>query len=769
MAAPTTLRNEYNVKYELYFTDNYDRPLKLEILQKNYDGDIYNIIGTDNPIQIIYQGDDSMYAPLIGSRCKLNFYVTDSAQYDDFFKGDEREYKVKVLYYTSSGDLYEDIEMKPDFLETNFDAKLGDAVFWESYWEGFVVVDRWQEAVTSNPYPVSLEAVCGLGLLSGFDAPSAFKPSFTITSAEEDDTNHVKSLWYYLYEILKKTGHRFDIYVNNDTRKVGGNANDTIFHDITISDVAFMDSKLNFRTAKDVLSIILKTTNSRIFQSYGAWYIVNNSSVIDYRLDQATICPSGADIDVETDTDYNDDVDVGEDTDTEQNLAPNIAIVGATTKVAGSQWHFHVTNAGGEITSYSWTLDGSALSTSNRVSFPAESGHNGEAIAVTCTNANGSDSDSKTLTIGSGSGSGFGGNHIIQVYDDNLSKAECQPMKFRHPFSSSEVGQSITCDFLVYIRNTSPSEYKWNSTDLLQADLTTGQTVDSGAPSYLTSLTKTIVTSPDHAMKISATFTLQSGGSIDYLHLNGSPTQKQFTTTVNITNSSTRTTADKSSMTFTGVEGTQHRNKVTLTADSGYEFARTSDISGVIVGSYTPPNDILVDTSFFDQDLLLQNVSPDIVYNTYPVKVFCRIGASDQTVTLKIEGAPSDGSSPTATINPNGANTISAHGGVVKAKVTYTGKVVVELGTWTGHGSGWLRINTFQFISFQPYDDSDKVTLIGDSPSTLQFNYPPNDFGTRGVTISVKNSSGTVLDSLTLSQPKKSSGNYRGGDLVYFN
>ena len=121
MAAPTTLRNEYNVKYELYFTDNYDRPLKLEILQKNYDGDIYNIIGTDNPIQIIYQGNDDMYSPLIGSRCKLNFYVTDSAQYDDFFKGDEREYKVKVLYYTSSGDLYEDLEMKPDFLETNFD------------------------------------------------------------------------------------------------------------------------------------------------------------------------------------------------------------------------------------------------------------------------------------------------------------------------------------------------------------------------------------------------------------------------------------------------------------------------------------------------------------------------------------------------------------------------------------------------------------------------------------------------------------------------
>ena len=137
MAAPVTLRNEYNVKYELYFTDDYDLPLKLEILQKNYDGDIYNIIGTDNPIQIIYQGDDSMYAPLIGSRCKLNFYVTNSAQYDDFFKGDEREYKVKILYYTSSGDLYEDIEMKPDFLESNFDSKLGDAVFWESYWENY--------------------------------------------------------------------------------------------------------------------------------------------------------------------------------------------------------------------------------------------------------------------------------------------------------------------------------------------------------------------------------------------------------------------------------------------------------------------------------------------------------------------------------------------------------------------------------------------------------------------------------------------------------
>ena len=57
-------------KFELYFSDQNNRPVLVQILKKNYDGDVFNLIGTDNPVEVIWDSDDDIYSPIRGSRCK---------------------------------------------------------------------------------------------------------------------------------------------------------------------------------------------------------------------------------------------------------------------------------------------------------------------------------------------------------------------------------------------------------------------------------------------------------------------------------------------------------------------------------------------------------------------------------------------------------------------------------------------------------------------------------------------------------------------------
>jgi hypothetical protein len=87
----------YGVKYRLEFSDVLGYPKKLEILKKNYSGDVLPIIGGSNPVQISWQSSDDFYKSIIGSKCQLKLFVTDSVSYDDFYKFDEREYKVMFI------------------------------------------------------------------------------------------------------------------------------------------------------------------------------------------------------------------------------------------------------------------------------------------------------------------------------------------------------------------------------------------------------------------------------------------------------------------------------------------------------------------------------------------------------------------------------------------------------------------------------------------------------------------------------------------------
>lgn len=292
----------YGEKFSLSFADVRGNARKVSILQKNYSGSVYPLVGTGSPVVIKWDSDDDFYTPIIGSTCELNLFVTDNTQYDNWYEADEREYKVQISTGSSIGgkewDLQEDPWQDANFL-WNAEGDDEDAGY-EFYWEGFLVVDRYSEAVLSKPFPIKLVASDGLGTLDGFDAPFS---SVILDSNDDPDPTAAQSnfdnLFYYLRKILQNTGLDFDIRIANNIRLLNGAANETIFHDIDVYEFGLLKDNFQRYTAKELLAHILKVTNSRIFQSNGSWYVISNSNIVDKRLLNIGV-PSVEDISIAT-------------------------------------------------------------------------------------------------------------------------------------------------------------------------------------------------------------------------------------------------------------------------------------------------------------------------------------------------------------------------------------------------------------------------------------------------------------------------------------
>jgi len=275
----------YGVKFKLDFADNLGNPRRLEILKKDYSGSTYSLVGTASPVVLKWDSDDDIYTPIIGSTCELNLFVTDDTNYDDWYEADEREYKVRISTGdVSGGQVWNLIE--DTYAAANFDwDNAGEDLGLEIYWEGFLIVDRFTEAVTTKPFPIKLVASDGLGTLSGFDAPYS---NVILDSSDDPDPTasqtNFDNLFYYVRKILENTNLDFDIYIANNIRKSNGAANETLLHDIDVYEFGLLKDNFQRYDAKELLERILKVTNSRVFQSNGRWYIISNSNIMDVRL-----------------------------------------------------------------------------------------------------------------------------------------------------------------------------------------------------------------------------------------------------------------------------------------------------------------------------------------------------------------------------------------------------------------------------------------------------------------------------------------------------
>ena len=283
----------YGDKFKLNFSDDHGNPREVLIKKKDYTGDVKTLVGTKNPVVIKWDSDDDIYDPIRGSTCELNLFVTDDTDYDNWYEADEREYKVVIGVGTSLGAIIWDlISDSFETSELGWDDTGNTAL--STYWEGFLVVDRYAEAFSHKPFPIKLIASDGLGTLDGFDAPESTiilnASGFPDSTANQSNFD---TLWHYVVEILKLTGLDFNIVVAHMIRKTtqadgtsATNEDDqlTIFHDISIKEFAFLGKNFKTLTAKKLLFKILRAVNARIFQSDGKWYITSNSNLLDARI-----------------------------------------------------------------------------------------------------------------------------------------------------------------------------------------------------------------------------------------------------------------------------------------------------------------------------------------------------------------------------------------------------------------------------------------------------------------------------------------------------
>lgn len=637
----------YGVKYELFFSDIEKRKLKIEILEKDFTGNASAIVGTGQPAVIEWDADDDIYSPIIGSRCKLSFFVTNTATYDEFYRSDERQYKVKILYYNSYGGNWNDELGIWDGMDVIWDAQIGQEYYYQPIWEGFLVVDRYQEAIITPPYEINLEAVDGLGTLEGFDTP-----------INTTDTSNTESLFYYLKEILKLTGHEFDLYIANSIRKsVSPPADQTIFHDIEINEYGLFNGNLTFKTAKDVLIGILKMTNSRIFQSYGRWYIVSNTNLIDNRIDTSgvidNIGPSGDDA-----TD-----DPTEPTPDPVYTAPNISIVGEATMYDGTEYNLTVVNNGGtEPVSYTWTLPSTDTVTVEDAIFSigvVYAERDGETYSVVATDANGeTDTDSFTLSVTAerpdidpdppeGETTDTNYKFVINAVN-GVTGAYVSPLKGTIDYAAGEVGDAFTMIF-----NVVSLTGEFTSVSQL-----TGATLTSGSGTY--SVATALV---GDFIRVTITGNLPSGGGTETLTLTGASDVQQFTTSFTRTGtvSNASYSLNPTNLSDTGGTGKNYSMTITYTAASGYEWTGLGNIS-------------IVSSANIGQTITSQITTP----TTLVVTITGQIGIADQSATLTINGTPIYANpATTITINPSARFDFTSGGGYFDVSITVDGSFTI--------------------------------------------------------------------------------------------
>ncbi len=281
----------YGTKYRLDFSDTEGNKRRLDILQKDYDGFIFPLIGTGAPAILKWEQDNDFYDPIIASNCEINLIQTDAVTYEDFYDFDEREFLVKLYYSETRQSYWEDENQNWEAANQTWNL-LGagynpadewqnvDVVWdanngvWEGgtivdnyqlFWQGFLIQDTYQQKLSAAPFNVSFKAVDGLGLLKGIEFPIA--PNNEIT------------LWECLHKSLKETGFDADILVKTNLREENAASITNVFEDVIVNSSTYTDENTYKFSTAEVLYSILTGFNCRIFQSNGDWVIINNADI----------------------------------------------------------------------------------------------------------------------------------------------------------------------------------------------------------------------------------------------------------------------------------------------------------------------------------------------------------------------------------------------------------------------------------------------------------------------------------------------------------
>lgn len=248
----------YGLIYNLNFRSNIagNRKHRLSIFKDGHTPTITtadnNILGTDEPVVLIWDNTEDIYNNIMASRCEINLYSDDVKQVDmDDILNNTTPAKFEVEF----------------LMEDEFGVMI-------KYWDGYLSNASYEQRISSVPVTYQLIATDLLGTL---------KNIFTTDGSAIIDSQPT---------VIK--------YLNNITGFLPQVANWRISNDIKLKPSKFGETNsfakmhflqwlfpykngfdLSFDTADEYIISTLRSFNSRLFYANNDWFIINNSSYKD--------------------------------------------------------------------------------------------------------------------------------------------------------------------------------------------------------------------------------------------------------------------------------------------------------------------------------------------------------------------------------------------------------------------------------------------------------------------------------------------------------
>jgi len=252
----------YGLIYNLNFASNIgDRKHLLSIYKDGHTATITtsdnNIIGTQEPVVVVWDNNDDIYNNIMGSRLEINLYSDPVKQIDvaDILTGTSpSRYKVILSCENPLGVL-------------------------EPYWEGYISNATFEQGISSTPKPYKLIAT---------DLLSTLKNVYTtdgtaVINSSETVIKYIDNVFGFLPQVYNyKISNNIELKPYKFFFNPAENPNQfTKMHQLQWVAPFKNGFDLAFDNAYDYLQNTLKPFNSRLFYANGYWHIINNCSYAD--------------------------------------------------------------------------------------------------------------------------------------------------------------------------------------------------------------------------------------------------------------------------------------------------------------------------------------------------------------------------------------------------------------------------------------------------------------------------------------------------------
>ena len=332
----------YGLQYFTNFFDTDENKYRLHISQWQFTGVAKsNITLADNGVIINYRQDDDYFKPIIGSTCKLRFYVEvgtggdnwenentlwneadffwDRSEYTFLLPENDRQYKTNVLRRYASGEsdtgAASQSKLKDTTASFTSTVKVGDLVvntttnnyanvtaidsntlltlddtifststaqnyeIYRYHWTGFIMQDAYTLPIASRPYAVEVVASDLIGTINGYEINTTTERPETFAVIQ----NCLRNINLQSGDGTTGRGLDFDYKVLcriNQTSSAGTVSNDNPYTQTFLNSVdSLQDENGNYLNCKYVLESLLRMFNCRIFQHESTWTIIDNASL----------------------------------------------------------------------------------------------------------------------------------------------------------------------------------------------------------------------------------------------------------------------------------------------------------------------------------------------------------------------------------------------------------------------------------------------------------------------------------------------------------